>query len=539
MTFHSPRARHAAAYSSTSTQIAKPLWQFFRALLLGAIIAFAQSAAHAQVAVFFTVSITVGPGGTVSPNTSQQVLEGDSVTFNATPNVGYLLNTFTTNSSGCVAARSGTRLTIGSVHANCTVSATFVRATFLVTPAATGNGSISPSTVQTVLYGDSKVFTLTPQLGHKLGSISGCSGGAGLSGNTYTTGPITANCTVTATFIVMPIAVFHTVSTGVGGAPGGGTVSPTSASVEEGFTASFVVTPNSGFYVDGVTGCGATFSGSVGAQTTPLTFTTAGVLADCAVTAYFGVTPTFNVTATAGAGGSISPASRTVAQGSTAQFIVTPNAGFAINTVTGCGGTRVGSVYTTAPVSAACNVSATFTTTSTAPVLLPMIEFFHPTLNYYFLTSRSNEIAILDALPPWTRTGERFSTFRDSVPDSAPLTRFYFDRVAVNETRGSHFYTLVTGEVTALTALNPSNASAPRLPFSEGIDSYAYLPVVEGVGGSCAVKQTPVYRLFRGNVRFPDDPNHRFTISTAIYNDFVARGWDGEGVKFCLVQQEP
>jgi len=168
-----------------------------------------------------------------------------------------------------------------------------------------------------------------------------------------------------------------------------------------------------------------------------------------------------------------------------------------------------------------------------------MIEFYHPTLDYYFLTSRSNEIAILDATPPWTRTGQRFSTYRDSVPDSSPLTRFYFDRIAVNETRGSHFYTLVNGEVAALNALNPSNSNAPRLPFSEGVDSYAFLPVVEGVGGSCAVKQTPVYRLFRGNTRFPDDPNHRFTISTAIYNDFVSRGWDGEGVKFCLSQQEP
>ena len=539
MTTHPLSARDIAATAKKSTQPTLLPWRVLRALLVWAIVAFAQSAANAQVAVFFTVSVTAGPGGTVSPNSSQQVLEGDSVTFNATPNVGYLLNTFTTNSSGCVAARSGTRLTIGSVHANCTVSATFVRASFLVTPTAIGNGSISPSAVQTVLYGDSKVFTLTPQLGHKLGSISGCPGGAGLSGNTYTTGPITTNCTVTATFIVMPIATFHNVSTSVGGAPGGGSVSPTSATVEEGLTTSFVVTPNYGFYVDGVTGCGVSFNGGATPRTTALTITTTAVFADCHIVAYFGVSPTFNVTATAGVGGSINPTSRTVPQGSTAQFIVTPNAGFAINTVTGCGGTRVGSIFTTSPVSADCSVSATFTTTTTAPVLTPMIEFYHPTLDYYFLTSRSNEIALLDATPPWTRTGQRFSTYRDSVPDSSPLTRFYFDRIAVNETRGSHFYTLVTGEVAALTALNPSNNNAPRLPFSEGVDSYAFQPLVEGVGGSCAVKQTPVYRLFRGNARFPDDPNHRFTISTAIYNDFVSRGWDGEGVKFCLSQQEP
>ena len=88
--------------------------------------------------------------------------------------------------------------------------------------------------------------------------------------------------------------------------------------------------------------------------------------------------------------------------------------------------------------------------------------------------------------------------------------------------------------VAALTSLNPSNNPAPKLPVSEGIDSYAYLPAVEGVGGSCPAGLTPVFRVFRGNVRFPDDPNHRFTTSTAIYNDFVSKGWDGEGVKFCV-----
>jgi hypothetical protein len=67
----------------------------------------------------------------------------------------------------------------------------------------------------------------------------------------------------------------------------------------------------------------------------------------------------------------------------------------------------------------------------------------------------------------------------------------------------------------------------------EGIDSYAFPPLVEGVGGSCAAGQRPVYRVFRGQLRFPDDPNHRLTTDLAIYNQFVALGWDAEGVKMC------
>jgi hypothetical protein len=60
------------------------------------------------------------------------------------------------------------------------------------------------------------------------------------------------------------------------------------------------------------------------------------------------------------------------------------------------------------------------------------------------------------------------------------------------------------------------------------------VPVVEGVGGRCATGLIPVYRVFRGNSRFPDNPNHRFTTSLSTYSAFVALGWDGEGVKFCV-----
>ena len=162
-----------------------------------------------------------------------------------------------------------------------------------------------------------------------------------------------------------------------------------------------------------------------------------------------------------------------------------------------------------------------------------LTEYIYNPLNYYFLTSRDTEKAALDALPGWARTGQSFSTRSFADPGALGINRYYFGQIANNQTRGSHFYTLVNSEKTALSELNPNNQSLPRLPFNEGIDSYAFAPVIEGVGGSCAAGQIPVYRLFRGQVRFPDDPNHRFTTSLALYNQFVATGWDGEGVKLC------
>ncbi|MBU1425478.1 MAG: hypothetical protein KKH12_01860, partial [Gammaproteobacteria bacterium] len=91
------------------------------------------------------------------------------------------------------------------------------------------------------------------------------------------------------------------------------------------------------------------------------TYTTGIVTADCQVTASFdSMAVTHQVTATAGTGGSITPASRTVDDGATTTFTVTPDAGNFIAGVTGCGGLLSGSTYTTGAVTADCQVSASF-----------------------------------------------------------------------------------------------------------------------------------------------------------------------------------
>lgn len=163
-----------------------------------------------------------------------------------------------------------------------------------------------------------------------------------------------------------------------------------------------------------------------------------------------------------------------------------------------------------------------------------MTEYLYAPLSYYFITSRDNEKQILDSAGGWSRTGNSFSVLANDDPGSKGITRYYFDKVALGGSRGSHFYTLVATEKNALQALNPTNAQLPGKPYDEGIDSFAFLPAVEGVGGSCAAGLQPLYRAFRGAVRFPDDANHRFTTDIALYNSLVGLGWDGEGVKACL-----
>ena len=69
-----------------------------------------------------------------------------------------------------------------------------------VTPGEIGNGSITPSTVQTVADQETAVFTLSPSAGNHVKNVTGSCPAGFLSGNQYTTGPIVNHCTVTAVF---------------------------------------------------------------------------------------------------------------------------------------------------------------------------------------------------------------------------------------------------------------------------------------------------------------------------------------------------
>jgi Repeat of unknown function (DUF5648) len=157
-------------------------------------------------------------------------------------------------------------------------------------------------------------------------------------------------------------------------------------------------------------------------------------------------------------------------------------------------------------------------------------------LLYYFVTSRDAEKAVLDAATGWARTGLSFSTLTASAFGTGGISRYYFDQVAKGKSRGSHFYTVLDGEKKLLTSSNPTNAQGPGKAYNEGVDSYVFFPLTEGVGGACVTGQTPVYRAFRGNANFPDDANHRYTTDVTVYNGLVSAGWDGEGVKFCSPQ---
>jgi hypothetical protein len=73
--------------------------------------------------------------------------------------------------------------------------------TFTVSASAGAGGSISPSSI-TVTQGQTTTFTITPEVAYAFLSITGCNGT--LNENTYTTGTVSAACSVTVSFEKLP-----------------------------------------------------------------------------------------------------------------------------------------------------------------------------------------------------------------------------------------------------------------------------------------------------------------------------------------------
>jgi len=215
----------------------------------------------------YEISTNSGPGGTISP-TSVTVASGSSTSLTVTPDAGFDIGSV----SGCGGSLSGSTYTIDNVNADCTVIATFIDVLFTVSTNASSGGSINPSSTD-VNLNDTTSFSITPDSGFAIESASGCSGT--LSGTTYTTGSISSDCTVSVTFADNSV-ITHDVNASAGT---GGSITPSFASVQNGNTTSFTITPNTGFSINSVSGCDGILIGN--------TYTTGVITVDCDVQVTF------------------------------------------------------------------------------------------------------------------------------------------------------------------------------------------------------------------------------------------------------------
>jgi hypothetical protein len=88
----------------------------------------------------------------------------------------------------------------GGTTANCNASiSTSTPTQFIVSPTTGSDYTITPSVPQTINNNGTTSFTVTPASGYGIASVNGC--GGSLSDTTYTTGAITANCTISVTAV--------------------------------------------------------------------------------------------------------------------------------------------------------------------------------------------------------------------------------------------------------------------------------------------------------------------------------------------------
>ncbi|MCI5137622.1 MAG: hypothetical protein D3922_04225 [Candidatus Electrothrix sp. AR1] len=182
-----------------------------------------------------------------------------------------------------------------------------------------------------------------------------------MNGSIFTTVPVTQDCTVEAQITCVHPAYLITPSVDPSG---NGAINPdTLQFAYKERSKVFELIPDAGYHVGTVLGtCGGIRSGNI--------FTTAPATANCTVIGYFSAN-TFEVNATAGANGTITPSGLQYADyNETLTFTLEPNTGFEIGTVMGCDGMLENDVYTTAAITESCDVTATFKSEKDFPWLL-------------------------------------------------------------------------------------------------------------------------------------------------------------------------
>lgn len=155
----------------------------------------------------YTVTPSAGANGSISPSSPFSVNENSTTQLTVTPSGGYSASVGGT----CGGSLNGTTYTTNAITADCTVSATFSAVNYTVTPSAGSNGSISPSTPQSIGANNTTQFTVTPASGYS-GFMAGTCGGSptlGSSEFTYTTNAITGDCSVSASFDMGSCAVMQ------------------------------------------------------------------------------------------------------------------------------------------------------------------------------------------------------------------------------------------------------------------------------------------------------------------------------------------
>jgi hypothetical protein len=180
----------------------------------------------------------------------------------------------------------------------------------------------------------------------------------------------------------------------------------------------------------------------------------------------------------------------------------------------------------------AISASGTGTTATASSPTVPVVEYYNPVFDHYFITSVPVEISLLNARQPpfqdWIATGFTFKGYANATApaSSVAICRFLNSTFAP---KSSHFY-----------APHGLGCEATIAGFPDwGIeDDKLFNSMLPNASGACPAGTIPVYRLYNNGMG--GAPNHRFVTSLAerqnmINKGFIAEG-NGIGVGMCAPQ---
>jgi hypothetical protein len=295
-------------------------------------------------ATTYTATASAGSGGTITPSGAVAVAQGASQTFTITPNSGYRVADVLVDGSSVGTVTSYTFTNVTSSH---TISASFAADTYTIVASAGNGGSIAPNGTVTVNHGSNQSFTISANTGYQVldVAVDGVSQGARSS---YIFSNVTAGHTISATFSVKTYTITASAGTGGNISPSGSVAAP------YGSSQTFTITPATGYSISSVLVDGIP-QGSVG------NYSFSNVTANHTIHATFSQI-TFTIHASAGIGGTISPAGPvTVAEGANETFAFAPDSGYTVADVL-VDGSSVGAAtsYTFTNVTSSHTITVSF-----------------------------------------------------------------------------------------------------------------------------------------------------------------------------------
>ncbi|MBQ1654751.1 MAG: choice-of-anchor J domain-containing protein, partial [Bacteroidales bacterium] len=295
----------------------------------------------------YTVTVNAGNGGSVTPNGTQTVYEGNNFTFTVTPNDCYEVASVTVDGNNVNLTNN--QYTISNVTANHTVNVTFSQLTYTIAATVGNGGTITPAGNTTVNCGESQTYTIAANNGYRINEVTVDGQNMGAI-ETYTFSNVTANHTIAATFIAV-------LNIDINADAEGGSVTPNGTqTLDEGGSFTFTVTPDNCYEIGNIT-----VNGTAVTLDANNSYTINNVTADQNINVTFNPI-TYTIEASASNGGTINPAGNTTVNcGGNQTYTIVPTEGYMISDVT-VDGQSVGSAssYSFTNVTANHTISATF-----------------------------------------------------------------------------------------------------------------------------------------------------------------------------------